>query len=136
MSVTIRLADDLDVSRGDMICRPNNQPQVAQDIDAMVCWMDETSRCSRGAKYADQAHHPLRPAPWSRTCTTGSTSTRCTATSRPTRWRSTRSAGSGCAPPQPLFVDDYRRNRITGGFILIDEATNRTVGAGMIVEAG
>jgi hypothetical protein len=43
MSVTVRLADNLDISRGDMICRPSNRPTVGQDISAMVCWMDETA---------------------------------------------------------------------------------------------
>src|SRR5690606_24186358 len=52
MSVTLRLADDLDVSRGDLICRPHNQPNVGQDIDAMVCWLSERSTLTPGAKYA------------------------------------------------------------------------------------
>ena len=51
MSVTIRLEDQIDVSRGDMICRPNNAPNVAQDIDAMICWMDETAALEAGRKY-------------------------------------------------------------------------------------
>jgi bifunctional enzyme CysN/CysC len=51
MSVTIRLEDELDISRGDMICRPHNQPTVAQDVEAMVCWMDETRPLTAGAKY-------------------------------------------------------------------------------------
>ena len=53
MSVTIRLTDDLDVSRGDMICRVHNRPQVGQDVDAMLCWFsDARRRSSPGAKYA------------------------------------------------------------------------------------
>src|SRR5205814_7488495 len=52
MSVTIRLEDELDVSRGDLICRPHNRPAVAQDIEAMVCWMDETRPMAVGGKYA------------------------------------------------------------------------------------
>ena len=51
MSVTIRLEDEIDVSRGDMICRPHNAPNVAQDIDAMICWMDETQSLQQGKKY-------------------------------------------------------------------------------------
>ena len=51
MSVTVRLEDEIDISRGDMICRPNNAPTVAQDIDAMICWMDETSPLQVGRKY-------------------------------------------------------------------------------------
>ncbi len=52
MSVTVRLEDEIDISRGDMICRPNNQPSVSQDIDAMICWMDETRPMTVGGKYA------------------------------------------------------------------------------------
>ena len=52
MSVTIRLADDIDVSRGDMICRPNNQPHVGQDIDAMICWLGERRPLQAGDKFA------------------------------------------------------------------------------------
>ena len=48
MSVTIRLEDDVDVSRGDMICRPQNAPSPSQDIDAMVCWMSTNAARSRG----------------------------------------------------------------------------------------
>jgi bifunctional enzyme CysN/CysC len=52
MSVTVRLEDEIDISRGDMICRPNNAPAVAQDIEAMICWMDETKPLAVGNKYA------------------------------------------------------------------------------------
>ena len=130
MSVTIRLDDDLDVSRGDMIGRPRNRPHVGQDIEAMVCWITEPA-AAEGAKLAIK-HTTRWAARSSRTCSTGSTSTRCTATSRPPAWPSTRSAASP-AHDAPLFFDEYRRNRTTGSFILVDEATNDTVGAGMIL---
>ena len=52
MSVTVRLADEIDISRGDMICRPNNAPTVTQDIDAQICWMDESASLTQGKKYA------------------------------------------------------------------------------------
>ena len=51
MAVTVRLKDDLDVSRGDMICRPANQPHASQDVDAMVCWMTDQSALRPDAKY-------------------------------------------------------------------------------------
>jgi bifunctional enzyme CysN/CysC len=134
MSVTIRLEDDVDVSRGDMICRPHNQPEVSQDIDAMICWMDEKAQLRPGAKYAIK--HTTRTA---RTIVKdlayrldiNSLHRDETATSLGLNeigrviLRST----------QPLMADEYSRNRTTGGFILIDEGTNRTVGAGMITEA-
>lgn len=133
MSVTVRLADELDVSRGDMICRPNNAPAVAQDIEAMVCWMDETQPLRVGGKYAIK--HTTRNA---RAIVRGlhyrldiNTLHRDESASElklneigRVRLRTT----------IPLFADEYRRNRTTGGFIVIDETTNRTVGAGMIVE--
>src|SRR4029453_13807970 len=50
MSVTVTLNDEIDISRGDMICRPNNQPTIGQDIDAMVCWMTEQTQLRQGSK--------------------------------------------------------------------------------------
>jgi len=134
MSVTVLLDDELDISRGDVICRPHNQPSVAQDLDVMVCWMSEqplrtgmklalkhTTRTTRAmvkqiqyrvdvnTMHREQAEDQLRLNEVGRL-----------------RLRST----------APLMCDEYRRNRATGSFILIDEATNRTVGAGMISTAG
>ena len=134
MSVTVRLADEIDISRGDMICRPHNAPAVAQDIEAMVCWMDETAPLRVGGKYAIK--HTTRTA---RTVVRGlqyrlDVNTLHRDENAPelalneigrVKLRTT----------VPLLADEYRRNRTTGGFILIDEATNRTVGAGMIIEA-
>ena len=134
MSVTVRLTDEIDISRGDMICRPHNAPAVAQDIEAMVCWMDESAALRVGAKYSIK--HTTRSA---RTVVRGlqyrldvNTLHRDEDASELTlneigrvRLRTT----------VPLLADEYRRNRTTGGFILIDESTNRTVGAGMIIEA-
>jgi bifunctional enzyme CysN/CysC len=134
MSVTVRLADELDVSRGDMICRPNNRPAVAQDIEAMICWMDESRPLTVGGKYAIK--HTTRAA---RAIVRGlqyrldvNTLHRDESATQLTlneigrvRLRTT----------VPLLCDEYRRNRTTGGFIVIDETTNRTVAAGMIIEA-
>jgi bifunctional enzyme CysN/CysC len=134
MSVTVRLSDEIDISRGDMICRPHNAPAVAQDIEAMICWMDETAPLSVGAKYAIK--HTTRTA---RTVVRGlqyrlDVNTLHRDETAPelalneigrVKLRTT----------VPLLADEYRRNRTTGGFILIDESSNRTVGAGMIIEA-
>ncbi|QLQ39190.1 sulfate adenylyltransferase subunit 1 [Micromonospora robiginosa] len=135
MSVTVRLTDEIDISRGDLICRPNNAPMVAQDIEAMVCWMDESRPLQVGGRYAIK--HTTRSA---RTIV------------RELHYRldinslhRDESAGElklneigrvRLRTTVPLLADEYRRNRTTGGFVIIDEATNRTVGAGMIVEAG
>jgi len=134
MSVTIRLADELDVSRGDMICRPTNTPRVSQDIEAMVCWMDESRPMAVGRRYA--VKHTTRAA---------------RAVVRDLHYRldintlhrdgsvdrlSLNEIGRvTLRTTAPLLVDEYRRNRATGGFIIIDEHTNRTVGAAMVVDA-
>ena len=131
MSVTVRLTDHLDVSRGDLICRPHNQPTVGQDLDAMVCWMTE---------------RPVAPGDF-------------LALKHTTRWvravvrdihyrldvntlhrdESASSLGLNdvgrvsLRVTQPLFYDSYRRNRQTGSFILAAEDNNVTVGAGMLL---
>ena len=133
MAVTVRLEDNLDVSRGDMICRPHNAPAVVQDVDAMVCWMSETP-LRLGQKLA--LKHTTRTA---------------RAVVKDLQYRldvntlhrdeSADALGLNevgrirLRATLPLFMDSYRRNRTTGGFILIDEATNRTVGAGMMTGA-
>jgi bifunctional enzyme CysN/CysC len=135
MSVVVRIADELDVSRGDMICRPHNAPRSSQDIEAMLCWMDEQAKLEPGRKYA--LKHTTRNV---RTVV------------KAIQYRlDVNSLHRDEAPgslalneigrvtlrtTQPLFVDEYRRNRATGGFILVDEATNRTVAAAMVVSAG
>ena len=134
MSVTVRLEDDVDVSRGDMICRPQNRPTVAQDLDAMICWMDESAQLKVGGKYAIK--HTTRTA---RTIVK-ELQYRLDIN---TLHRDEEAKGLGLndigrvrlRTTVPLMCDDYSRNRSTGGFILIDEATNRTVAAGMITAA-
>ncbi|MEV6710236.1 sulfate adenylyltransferase subunit 1 [Micromonospora wenchangensis] len=133
MSVTVRLDDEIDVSRGDMICRPNNAPTVAQDIEAMVCWMDETRPLEIGGRYVvkhttrsaraivRELHYRLDINTLHRDET--STALALNEIGR-IRLRTT----------VPLLVDDYHRNRTTGGFVIIDETTNRTVGAGMVIQ--
>jgi bifunctional enzyme CysN/CysC len=132
MSVTVRLTDEIDVSRGDMICRVHNAPSVTQDVDAMVCWMDDVPM-RPGQKFAIK--HTTRSA---------------RAMVKDLQYRlDVNSLHRDMAADhlglndigrvrlrttQPLLCDEYRRNRSTGGFVLIDEATNRTVGAGMVNE--
>jgi bifunctional enzyme CysN/CysC len=134
MSVTVRLADDLDVSRGDLICRPHNAPRPAQDIDALICWMDEAAPLQPGRKYAMKhttrtARAMVKDLQYRLDVNTlhrdeSADALRLNEIGR-VRLRTT----------VPLLTDEYRRNRTTGGFIVIDEGTNRTVGAGMIIDA-
>jgi bifunctional enzyme CysN/CysC len=131
LSVTLRLEDDIDVSRGDMISRPHNRPIEARDVEAMVCWMSE---------------RPLQPSGRYRIKHTTRT---VLAKADELRYRidvNTLHRHEGAAGlslneigrlrlrlSSPLFLDEYRRNRATGSFILIDESTNDTVGAGMVL---
>jgi bifunctional enzyme CysN/CysC len=132
MSVTITLADDIDISRGDMICRPHNQPQVGQDIDAMICWMDDSVRLTPGAKY--HIKHTTRSA---RALVKGlqyRLDVNTLHRDHDADGLALNEIGRvSLRTTTPLFFDDYRRNRDTGSFILIDEASNKTVGAGMIL---
>jgi len=132
MSVIVRLEDNIDVSRGDMICRPNNQPEVGQDIDAMVCWMSETSALEPRRKLAlkhttRSVRAMVKDLQYRLDINTLSRDEDAAALSLNEIGRVT------LRTTQPLFYDEYRRNRGTGSFILIDEATNATVGAGMII---
>ena len=132
MAVTVRLTDDVDVSRGDMICRTRNRPHVGQDLEAMVCWLTADSDLRSGAKLAIK--HTTR---WGRTLVKhlqyrldvntlhrdeGAHLLALNEIGR-VRLRTT----------VPLFFDEYRRNRATGSFVLVDETTNNTVGAGIIL---
>ena len=135
MAVTMRLADDIDVSRGDMICRPNNQPTSSQDLQAMVCWMSETSPLSPRMKLA--LKHTTRS---SRVMVTDLQYRIDVNTlhreENPESLTLNEIGRVSLRSTQPLFFDEYRRNRNTGSFILLDEVTNATVAAGIIVGSG
>ncbi|MCA1751852.1 MAG: sulfate adenylyltransferase subunit CysN [Cryomorphaceae bacterium] len=131
MSVTMCLEEDFDLSRGDMIVRTNNKPEVGQDIEMMVCWMGDAPLALNG-KYAIKhtskdvrcivkeikykvdinTLHRMENDKVINMNDIGRISVRTTS---------------------PLFHDRYSRNRITGSLVIIDEATNKTVGAGMII---
>ncbi|GAB3224262.1 sulfate adenylyltransferase subunit CysN [Algoriphagus aestuariicola] len=131
MSVTMTLQDEIDISRGDMIVRPNNQPNVEQDLEVMVCWMNQKTLQSRTkviVKHTTkECQAMVKDIQYSVDVNTlhrieGITEIGMNDIAR----ISLRTA-------QPLFFDSYRRNRQTGSLILIDPNTNETVGAGMIV---
>jgi bifunctional enzyme CysN/CysC len=133
MSVTLLLEDDLDVSRGDMLCRPRNQPLAIQDIEAMVCWMSDVRPLASQSRLivkhttrtvkaiVRELHYRLDINTLHRDAS--ATQLALNEIGRVTM-RLT----------QPVFCDPYSRNRMTGGLILIDESTNATVGAAMITE--
>ncbi len=131
MAVVVTLEDDIAVSRGDVLCRPNNRPTNTHDIEALVCWMDERSSLSVGRTYL--LKHSTRTV-------------RATMESLQYRLdvnglrRDDSATGLelneigrvSFRTTEPLLVDDYGTNRTTGSFIVIDPQTNATAGAGVI----
>jgi len=131
LSVTMTLEDEIDISRGDMITKPNSPPESGQDIEAMVCWFSEKPLVPRG-KY--HLRH-----------TTNETKAMVTSVEYKVDINTLHKLEDdneialndigriSLRTSAPLFYDSYRRNRTTGSFILIDSLTNETVAAGMIV---
>ncbi len=131
MSVTMTLEDDIDISRGDMIAKPDNQPTVGQDIEMMVCWLNKESLDPNG-KYAIK--HTTKEA----RCIVKEVKYKVNINTLH-RVEGDKEIGLNdigrikIRTTKPLFYDSYKRNRKTGSIILIDEYTNETVGAGMIL---
>ena len=131
MSVCMTLEDDIDISRGDMIVRENNQPIIEQDVDLMICWMNERKMIPRG-KYT------IRHTSQTARCIIKDVKYKMDIN---TLHRNEEDKEIGLndigrisiRTTKPLFFDSYRRNRNTGSIILVDEATNETVAAGMII---
>ncbi|MEZ5006534.1 MAG: GTP-binding protein [Chitinophagales bacterium] len=133
MSVTIRLEDDIDIGRGDMLAKVNNLPKQDQDLDAMICWMDEKKPLQLKGKYT--IRHTTKEA-------------RCIIQeivykmdiSTLHKLEDDNNIGLNdigrirLRTTSPLLFDPYSKNRQTGSFVLIDEATNVTVGAGMLIK--
>lgn len=132
LSVVMRLTDEIDIGRGDMICRPHNQPHVGQELDAMVCWLGDVAELRTGGRFAIK--HTSR---WGKVLVRELRYKLDINTLR--RDESATHLGLNdigrvmLRSSVPLFFDEYRRNRDTGSFILVDETTNATVGAGMIL---
>jgi sulfate adenylyltransferase subunit 1 len=132
MSVVMQLADDLDISRGDMLVRPHNTPFISQDIDCMVCWMN-TKPLNPGTRYiirhtTREIKGIIKEIQYKIDINTLHRISEVTSLALNEIGRITIRAA------QPLFFDSYEHNRTTGSIILIDETTNETVGAGMIRE--
>src|SRR3954468_8140096 len=131
MSVTLRLEDEVDVSRGDMLCRPHNHPEMTRELDAIVCWMSDRP-ATEGTRYVFK--HTTR----SGHCVLSEVVHRIDVE---TLHRDEAASELGLneigritlRTSVPVVFDPYRRNRATGSLILIDEATNDTVGAVMLL---
>jgi bifunctional enzyme CysN/CysC len=132
-SVTIRLADDLDISRGDLLADPEQPPTTAREVDARICWMSERPLEPRAKLAVKHTTRSVRAVVDELVAVTD-----------------IHSLGDVLGPEklelndigvvrlrlsEPLAVDPYAENRETGAFILIDEASNDTVAAGMVIRA-
>jgi len=132
MAVTVTLEDEIDISRGDMLVRPGNRPHVGQDIDAMVCWLTEQSSLRGGARYV--LKHTTRTVKALVNDLDYRLDINTLHRDHTADHLELNEIGRIQMRTQaPLFFDEYRRNRNTGSFILIDEATSNTVAAGMII---
>jgi bifunctional enzyme CysN/CysC len=132
LSVTLRLEDDLDVARGELICHPHDAPAAVRELEADLCWMDETP-LRAGGRYAIK--HTSRSA----AVRVAGISDRVDVhtlerEAGPSELRLNDIGRVTLRTSTPLVVDPYRANRRTGSFILIDEATNATVAAGMLAD--
>ena len=133
MSVSVRLQDEIDISRGDMIVEPDDQPVVARELDAMVCWMSQDPLVV-GGRYAIK--HTTRSARVVVDQLEYRVDVNTLEHEQADRLELNGIGRVKLRASAPLMVDRYRRNRTTGSFILIDEASNDTVAAGMVVGAG
>jgi bifunctional enzyme CysN/CysC len=133
MSVTIRLADDHDVSRGDLLADPERAPTVARELEATICWMSETPLEPRARLAIKQTTRTARAI----VDELVSVVDIHTLEDRPSpeRLELNDIAKVRLRLSEPLAVDPYAENRATGAFILVGEATNDTVAAGMVLSA-
>ncbi|MFW5726310.1 MAG: sulfate adenylyltransferase subunit CysN, partial [bacterium] len=131
MSVSITLEDDIDITRGDLISKPDNQAKVGQDVELMICWMNE-KKLQLGGKYA--LKHTTKDA----RCVVKEVKYKVNINTLHRVEDDTEIGLNDIGrilirTTTPLLYDTYKKNRTTGSLILIDEFTNETVGAGMII---
>lgn len=130
-SVTLQLTDDIDISRGDMIVGEHKEPEVGRELDLMVCWLNEKPMALRGKYNLKHTTNDLK-------CIITDLKYKVDINTLDKNYDD-KSIGLNeigrisIKTTQSVFYDSYRTNRITGSLILIDEATNETVGAGMII---
>jgi sulfate adenylyltransferase subunit 1 len=130
-SVTLLLEDDLDVSRGDMIVQNRDELQVANEFNADICWLSEQPLDIRRKYWVKHTTKTVKVWLTRIEHRIDVNTSQLVAGLKSLQMNDI--ARVGVRSQQPLLIDSYARNRATGSFILIDEATNNTVGAGMIV---
>lgn len=131
MAVALTLEDEIDISRGDMIAKPNNQPKSEQDIDLMICWLN-INGLKLGGKYivkhtSNEAKCIIKDVRYKVNVNT------LEKTEEDKEIQANDIARIQIKTAKPLLFDSYRKNRNTGSVIIIDEFSNETVGAGMII---
>ncbi|WP_299095700.1 sulfate adenylyltransferase subunit CysN [Winogradskyella sp.] len=131
MSVSITLEDDIDISRGDMIVRSNNKPEAAQDVEVMLCWLNNSPAKPR-AKYTIKHTSNDQKAMIKEVIYKIDINT-LERNSEDNDLAMNDIAKVKIRTTKPLMIDAYRENRTTGSIILVDDATNETVAAGMVV---
>ena len=130
-SVTIQLEDEIDISRGDMLVKPNNQPNSSQDLDARICWFSGSKKLTQGGKYLIKHTTKTAQAMISEiTYKVDVNSLR--KNEEDTEFNMNDIGRIKFRTSEPIFYDTYRRNRNTGSFILIDPFTHQTLAAGML----
>jgi sulfate adenylyltransferase subunit 1 (EFTu-like GTPase family) len=133
MSVTIRLEDDVDVGRGDMLADPERPPAVARQLEARICWMSERPLTPNTRLVLKQTTRTVR-AVADELLSVVDIDT-LTEIAQPAQLELNDIGRAALRLAEPLAVDSYVANRTTGAFILIDESTNETVGAGMVLHS-
>jgi bifunctional enzyme CysN/CysC len=132
MAVSVTLADQIDISRGDMIARTNNQPRIAQQFDATVCWMSDSAVLEPGRDYVIK--HTTRTTRARVTELDYRLDVNTLHRDKAAKALKLNELGRISLRTQvPLLLDEYTRNASTGSFILIDPDTNGTVAAGMVL---
>ena len=130
-SVTIQLEDKIDISRGDMLVKPNNQPKSSQDLDARICWFSNSKKLTQGGKYLIK--HTTKTVQAMISEITYKVDVNSLRKNEQDKEFNMNDIGRiKFRTSEPIFYDTYRRNRNTGSFILIDPFTHQTLAAGML----
>ncbi len=130
-SVTILLEDEIDISRGDMLAKPNNQPNSTQDLDARICWFSGSKKLTQGAKLI--LRHTTREVQTIVSDIRYKIDVNNLRKDEEQKELGMNDIGRvNLRTSQPIFFDTYRRNRNTGSFVLVDPFTNETLAAGML----
>ena len=131
MSVTLTLENEIDISRGDMIVKSDNKTEATQDVDVMICWLNEKALQANGKYALKHASKDVRAVVKDIQYKVNINTLEKIEDDKAIGLNDI--AKISIRTTAPLSIDKYNKNRFTGSIILIDEATNVTVGAGMIV---